>query len=264
ARADPRQLLPSARVALVAAARYADGADDAPSGSGQGRIARYARGADYHQVLRTRLYAVVEQLAQFLGETPAHRVCVDSAPLLERELAARAGVGFIGKNTMLISPGIGAYTLLGVLLLDVEILPDEPMGPRCGSCDLCLRACPTQALRAPYELDARRCISYATIEQRGDIDTAIADKHGDWVFGCDDCNQVCPFNRPTPESKGLAADPELGGADEAAFVDLETLANLRSGEYRRLVRGRALARAPRQSFQRNARIVLANRRREEG
>jgi epoxyqueuosine reductase len=270
----PDLLLPGARSALVAVASCTAREPDPPPPPGHGLVARYARGQDYHRVLRARLARVAGRIQQ-LAERPVQtRVAVDTSPILERELAAAAGVGFIGKNTMLITPGLGSFTVLGVLLLDLE-LPPDPRDPvrRCGRCELCLRACPTGALRGPHELDARRCISYLTIEHRGAIDTALRGALLPWVFGCDACQEVCPYNaaslvaplqraaglRPFPPRAGRRTedgDPELcADSPEAGALDLARLLTLRSGAYRRLVRGRALARVPRRVLVRNAALV---------
>lgn len=265
ARADPRALLASARSALVIAVCYArPGSLDAPLGAGEGRVARYARGADYHHVLRELLAALVETLVDAVPEA-ATRVCVDTSPLLERELAMRAGVGFIGKNTLLLTPGVGSYTVLGVLLSSVALPPDPAAEARCGRCRRCLDACPTQAFGADgYALDARRCLSYLTIEHGGPIDDARdADASlrrgvGPWVFGCDACQQVCPYNRGTRHSTEVPVHDRLDASTHPATLSLSALLTQRAGDYRRLVRGRALARASRPQLARNAALVVAS------
>jgi epoxyqueuosine reductase len=256
-RADPRTLLPTARTVIVAVARYHDGRPEALAQE-HGRIARYARGLDYHRLLRLRLQRLAERIEGVVGRAFDHRVVVDSAALLEREAAMAAGAGFIGKNTMLITPGLGSYTVLGELLLSLELPPDAPARARCGRCDLCLRACPTGALAAPWLLDARRCIAYLTIEHRRTIDEPLRTPWGDWVFGCDDCQQACPFNRPTPRSRAEPRDLELDPRGAPAGRALSELLGLRSGDYRRLVRGRPLGRVPRRAWRRNAAIAAGN------
>ena len=252
-RAHPKKLLPTAKSLIAVAARYSDGRPDPPLPAGHGRVARYARGPDYHLVLRRRMEQLVVDIQQAIGHADFHyRPLVDSAPLLEREAAAAAGIGFIGKNTMLIAPELGSYTVLGELLLSLDIPPDEPMRPRCGSCDLCLRACPTGALTEAWRLDARRCIAYATIEHRAEIAPEIREKLGEWIFGCDECQLACPYNHPPLPGENATIDPELQAETTSASLERQALRNLRSGDYRRLVRGRALRRASRQMLQRNA------------
>ncbi|MCE5229676.1 tRNA epoxyqueuosine(34) reductase QueG [bacterium] len=199
-RTHPRDLLPGAQTAIVVAATYYDGDHpDPPAGRGiAGKIARYAWGRDYHYVVREQL----EKLAQNISDSnPDEKIefliCVDSKPVDERALAARAGMGFIGKNTMLIDPDGGSWTLLGVMLTSLELPPDEPLRAptaSCGSCRRCIDACPTGAITAPYALDPRRCISYLTIEQHDEIPGELAEKMNGWAFGCDICQEACPFN----------------------------------------------------------------------
>lgn len=164
-----------------------------PSETGRPKIARYARGADYHSVTRNRLELLADFLRQNGGETA--RAYVDSGPIAERELAQRAGLGWIGKNTMLIRPGEGSWMFIGTILTDLELEIDPPFETdHCGSCTRCLEACPTQAFEAPRVLDATRCISYLTIEHRGPIPPELIDRFEGWAFGCDICNEVCPWN----------------------------------------------------------------------
>jgi len=255
----PRVLLPTARTAVVVAVSCAGPADEPPA-AGHGLVARYARGGDYHHLLRQALAPLANTMQALAGRSLQVRIAVDSSPLLERELAVAAGLGFIGKNTMLITPGLGSHTLLGVLLTDLELPPDGPLaGSVCGRCELCLQACPTGALD-PYRLDARRCISGLTIEHRGPIDPSLS--IDPWVFGCDVCQTVCPHNvGPSAGRHGAAAPPALQGPPS---LSLRELLALRSGAHRRLVRGRALARSSRLTLIRNAALVAgAHRRRGE-
>lgn len=250
----PAHLLPGARTAVVVAASYASQGPRHPHRPGHGRVARYAQGPDYHHVLRQRLEHLKAQVRILAGHEVGARIAVDTSPLLERELGAAAGIGFVGKNTMLITPGLGSYTALGVLLIDLELPPDpRDAVRRCGRCELCLDACPTAALRQPYMLDARRCVSYLTIEHRGPVDASLGRAISPWVFGCDACQEACPYNARAGRSP---ADPGLEPASpDAASLALGELLQLRSGQYRRLVRGRVLARAPRRVLIRNAALV---------
>src|SRR5690606_26883659 len=191
-------------------------------------VARYALGRDYHHVVRTVLLDFGEALATRLGRPLLGRICVDSAPLMERELARSAGLGFIGKSTLGIVPGLGSYFLLGELLLDVE-LPNSP-APRaadsgCGQCTRCLDACPTGAFVSPYVLDARRCISYLTIELQGPIPRELRPLLGTRVFGCDACQTVCPFNLTR---KAPVAHPELAPHERLQRLSLLDLVRLSS------------------------------------
>jgi epoxyqueuosine reductase len=189
------------------------------------RIAKYARGTDYHRALRARL----ERLADWLREQGATvaRAYVDAGPVPERELAQRAGLGWIGKNTMLIRPGAGSFVFIGCVLTDLALAPDPPFTlDRCGSCTRCLEACPTQAFVAPRVLDATRCLSYLTIEQRGPIPAEAAGRMAGWAFGCDICNEVCPWNErfavPTTHPEYQARPlPDLADPDYFDRLDEE-------------------------------------------
>ena len=198
-RRDPAALLATAKTLVTVALSYAHAAPvDVPAdrlaGGPRGTIARYARGADYHHVLKEKLRSLARTLGESIGGAVAFLPCVDTAPLLEREAAQAGGIGFIAKNTMLIAPGAGSYVLLGELLVDVECEPGVSLEPRCGQCRACLDACPTGAFVDAYTLDARRCISYLTIELTGPIPRELRALVGDRVFGCDVCQEVCPFN----------------------------------------------------------------------
>ena len=191
-RLDPSdaRMLAGARSVLVCAAPYAR--DDGDVGPAPGLVARYARGRDYHNVLGER----TRKLARWLRERGCSaRTSVDSVPVLERAWAQRAGVGFVGKNCCVIVPGIGSHVLLATVLTDAELPADEPMSERCGSCRLCLDACPTRAFVGERALDARRCISYLTIEHAGPIEHELREPMGRWFLGCDACQDVCPYNR---------------------------------------------------------------------
>jgi epoxyqueuosine reductase len=254
-RADLRTLLAEARSLIVVALAYDRRDPQAPLAL-RGRIARYARGDDYHLVMRDKLVALGHALADRLGRPVATRPCVDSAPVLEREWAERAGLGFVAKNTMLIAPGLGSYVVLGELLVDVELsVPQEPTRPRCGSCRACLDACPTGAFVDAFVLDARRCISYLTIEHRGVIPRELRAQMGTWVFGCDVCQEVCPFNA----GNGHDHDPRLRPRSiEHALPDLVALAHKGANQIRQLVKRTALRRISREVLLRNVAIALGN------
>jgi epoxyqueuosine reductase len=254
-RADPRALLAEARTLIVVALAYAPAAiplraeRDGPALAGS--IAGYARGADYHQVMKPRLRTLAERTSEIVGRPVLARGCVDTAPLLERTAAERAGIGFSAKSTLTLAPGIGTYFVLGELLVDVELGPSEPVPPGCGSCRACLDACPTGAFVDAHVLDARRCISYLTIELKGPIPRELRSAIGTRVFGCDACQEVCPYNA----AAGKPGAPELDGP---GVVDLVAWLELGSAGYRKLVKRRALRRASRQSLARNAAVALGN------
>ena len=251
-RADPRGLLEGARSALVVGYRYAPRPPVADEGELWPRVARYAHGRDYHEVLRVRLKALAAAIETALPGCRS-RVCVDTAPLLERELAARAGVGAVGKNTNLLHPEHGSWFLLGEILLTAELAPDSPLADLCGACTRCLDACPTGALPAPFRLDARRCLSYWTIEHRGEIEEAYRPHVAERTFGCDICQEVCPWNRDV----GEAAGEELAPAPARRRLDLVGLLRMGEAEYAEAFRGSALERARREGLRRNAALALA-------
>jgi epoxyqueuosine reductase len=266
ARRHPASVLPQVRSVIMVAMNYgagmrneeptqkADGPDSAfriPH-SALGRVARYARGPDYHDVLRERLNRL---LAWLRAERPGcnGRGVVDTAPLLERDFARRAGLGWIGKNTMLLNKRQGSYFFLGALLVDLELAADPPhSASHCGTCTACLDACPTAAFVGPGCLDARRCISYLTIELRGDVPEELRPAVGDWVFGCDVCQEVCPWNRRAPEAGPLWPRRELES------LDLIEVLGLSPDDFRRRFGGTALMRSKRRGLLRNAALVLGN------
>ena len=222
-----------------------------------GQVARYAIGADYHDVLRQKLRALGQAIANSCQRTINARACVDTAPLLEREAARRAGLGFIGKSNLLILPGIGSHVLLGVLLVDVAITANSPEEQRCGRCTACLTACPTQAFVGPWVLDARRCISYLTIEYRGWVELSLRPLMGTHVFGCDICQDICPYNHGKAAS---VTSDSVAASNRAEMLDLRGWLTLTSSGYRRLTSGTALRRASRWQLQRNAAIAAGNSR----
>jgi len=266
-RTNPSELVSGSKYAICVAASYrrqqAGGPPSAsraafipPPGdpSPTGRIAEYARGMDYHRVLRKMLRELIQRLKTHLPEPFVAEAFVDTGPILERELAAAAGIGWIGKSTMLMNQEQGTFILLGEILTSLELVPDEPIADHCGTCTRCLDACPTQAFPAPYQLDASKCISYWTIEHRGEVPPAARAGLGDWVFGCDVCQDVCPFN-----SKAASASlPELLRPIVPARVSLPVLRAMTTGDHRRLTRGTALARVSKAMWARNAQIAEAN------
>ena len=251
-RLDPALLLPGVRsVVAVALAYHAPGAPAAPEGAGD--VARYARGRDYHAVVKKRLKALAADLA---AADPGARLLptCDVAPVMEKAWAERAGIGWIGKNGCLLTTEHGSWVVLGTLLVDRELEPDPPHPNRCGSCEACLPACPTAAFPAPGVVDARRCISFWTIERRGEIPVDLAGRFGRWVFGCDDCQTVCPWNAAAKP----ACDPELLPRPGREALALDDLLALTEDDYRARFYGTSLARARHDGLLRNA-LLAAGR-----
>jgi len=254
ARRQPTSVLPTVRSVLMVALNYAPDSKQSHIQEGGGQIARYARGTDYHDVLRAKLHQL---LAWIQSEVPGTqgRGVVDTAPLLERDFARRAGLGWFGKNTMLIHKKLGSYFFLGALLLDLELRADAPFeAQHCGTCSACLDACPTKAFPAPGVLDARLCISYLNIELRGPIPTELREPMGDWIFGCDICQEVCPWNRKAPPGKKLTLQTR---ADLEA-IDLIEVMEYADDDFRRRFKGTALYRGKRRGLLRNVAIALGN------
>lgn len=273
---DVRTMLKEARSVVCVADRYHDGrADRASAGSLRGRIARYARAKDYHDLIRDRL----RKLARFIREEvpgAATRLTGDMHPILEREQAARALLGAIGKHTLLIRPSLGSFFLLGEIVTDADIAASDeapiaregrtsagaqriPEGSLCGSCTRCIDACPTGAI-SPYSVDATRCIAYLTIEHRGEIPAPFFGKTGDWWFGCDVCQEVCPHGQPTRASRRRGVSP--GYAPRLDSVDLLEVLDWSEEDRARLVVSSALKRATLPMMKRNALLALAGTMRE--
>jgi epoxyqueuosine reductase len=249
-RLDPRRLLPGVRsVVAVALAYHAGEAPAAPEGAGE--IARYARGRDYHAVMKRRLRALADELEAADPGARTLPTC-DVAPVMEKAWAERAGVGWIGKNGCLITTDHGSWVVLGTVLVDRDLEPDAPHPERCGSCEACLHACPTGAIPEPGVVDARRCLSFWTIERRGPVPPDVAGQLGRWLFGCDVCQTVCPWN----DAARRGSDPELLPRPGREALALEDLLGLTEDAYRARFWGTSLARARFDGLLRNA-ILLA-------
>ena len=253
ARRHPSSVLPEVRSVVMVGMNYKPMEDDPPSPR-RGRVARYALGADYHDVLRQRLHALLTRIQQDFPGCRGRGV-VDTAPLLERDFAHRAGLGWFGKNTMLLNKRLGSYFFIGALLLDLDLQPDAVHETsHCGTCTACLDACPTQAFTAPGQLDARRCISYLTIELRGPVPEALREPMGDWLFGCDVCQEVCPWNHKAP----AGSEPAFAPRPDLDSLDPVELLGLSPEEFRRRFGDTALMRTRRRGLLRNAALVLGN------
>jgi epoxyqueuosine reductase len=251
----PRHVLDGVRSLVMLGMNYRT-AEPAPVGPGQGRVSRYAWGAaDYHDLIRNRLNELATYL-QSLAPQALVRGVVDTAPLLEREFAQLAGLGWVGKHTLLLNRAHGSWFFLAALLTDLELDYDAPHeADYCGSCRACLDACPTNAFPAPYVLDATRCISYLTIELRSEVPEALREGMGDWVFGCDVCQEVCPWNRRAPQSSEPAFVPQ----ESLNPLELPPLFSLSDDEFRARFRHTPLWRSKRRGILRNAAIALGNR-----
>ncbi|MFZ6026135.1 MAG: tRNA epoxyqueuosine(34) reductase QueG [Chloroflexota bacterium] len=253
-RADPHLILPECESILVLGLPY-PASTIQPVKPGHGRVASYAWGLDYHDIIPPRLQALVEFIQAQVGRPIPNRYYTDTGPLLERELAQRAGLGWIGKNTCLINPEQGSYFFLAEILLGLALPADAPFtADRCGSCTRCLDACPTACILPDRTLDARRCISYLTIENKGPIPPELQPALDGWVFGCDICQQVCPWNRfssPTGE-------PALNPRPEQAFPDLLAELQLSPEAFRRKFRGTPIKRAKLRGYLRNVSAVVGH------
>ncbi|MFQ5828588.1 MAG: tRNA epoxyqueuosine(34) reductase QueG [Candidatus Methylomirabilia bacterium] len=251
-RLDLRQILPGARSVIVVGLNYYQGTQ--AESSGWEPIARYAWGCDYHDLMTPRL----ERLLVFLREAGRNevqgKVYVDTGPVLERDLAARAGLGWVGKNTMLLHPGLGSFFFIGVILTTADLDFDARLPDRCGTCRACLDVCPTEAFVDPYVLDARRCIAYLTIEHKGPIPKDLRERIGEWVFGCDLCQTVCPWNRKAPSTEEPALRPG------AALPGLTELLSLDQDGFRRRFSGTPLTRPKRGGVARNVAVALGHRK----
>ncbi len=294
-RVDVSAWLPWARSVIVVGLNYGQPHPVKPTDEPRGRVAMYAWGKDYHGIMKSKLRALVDSLAREraqmqsagAGESTVppdqnprdaageqwdeksrgtwdhrgefrYKICVDTSAITERELAAAAGVGWIGKNTLILNEDQGSNFFLGEIITDLDLTADPPVTDHCGSCTRCLDACPTQAFPKPYEMDASRCISYLTIEYRKEIDPALVAKMGDWLYGCDICQDVCPYNKRAPETReeGLRVAPE--DAIDAAYPALGEIESWDEDAFRAAQAGKASERAMLRMWKRNASIVKAN------
>jgi epoxyqueuosine reductase len=251
-RCDPQKILPGAQSIIVVALNYfqSDAIRCSRQTAATGKVARYAWGDDYHDVMAAKL----GKIDDFLGEFDGRQKCyVDTGPILERDHAAQAGIGWHGKSTMLIDPRLGTWFFLGEILTTLDLPPDDPQPDRCGRCDRCIKACPTGAITAPHKLDARRCISYLTIELKGAIPLELRPLIGDRIFGCDDCLDACPWNRFAKISNETAF-----AARSTMNMALRDYLELDDVEFRNLFRNSPIRRIKRRGFLRNVCVALGN------
>lgn len=254
-RRDPNELVPWAQsIISVGMNYYTPYARSQNPAAAEGWISRYAWGDDYHELIKARLEQLLETIRTLCDGKIEGRAFVDSGPVLERDFAGVAGLGWIGKNTHLISPQRGSWFFLGELFVDLPLAYDRPMRDRCGQCDLCLKTCPTNAFAGPYILDARRCISYLTIELKGAMPRHLRSLVGNHIFGCDICQEVCPYNVKAQATAEAAFGPRPG----LFAPQLIPLLALTDAEFRQRFRGSPILRAKRRGFLRNVAVALGN------
>jgi epoxyqueuosine reductase len=269
-RADPRRVLEGARSLIVVALNYNSPPQSAASPEGgdyqspRGWISRYAWGDDYHEVIQQKLEALISDMRAEFAEPFAARAYTDTGPIIERVAAKYAGLGWLGKNTCLINSQLGSWLFLGVIVttlaLEPSVRPDSPAADLCGTCTRCLDACPTQAFPEPYVLDARRCISYLTVELRTEIPEELRPQMGRAVIGCDICQDVCPWNRKAPITSLAAFQPRnaLENGNSLVAPELEWLASVSQQEFSAIFRRSAVKRAKWRGLVRNACVALGN------
>ena len=265
----PSELLPGARsIVCLGLSYWLERDSEQPSTestglgvskNGKGRVARYAWVRDYHRVMKRRMRELVRALERELASEVAARWYVDDGPMLDRAAANRAGLGWFGKNSNILNPQFGSWVFLGQLITDLDLEPDTPLRKSCGNCVRCIDDCPTGAIIAPYVVDNARCISYLTIENRGPIPRELRPLIGDWVFGCDICQDVCPVNRRSLESdQPIPLAGKNGSSKSADLIDLVELLQMSEDEFRQRFAGTSIMRAKRVGMQRNACVALGN------
>ena len=250
----PEALLAEARSIISLAVSYLTGEPEHGGEALEGKIARYAWGDDYHNVIKARLREFVDGLSERVGRPVKARIFVDDGPMNDRAAAERAGVGWFGKNTNILTPSHGSWVFLGQVITDLDLQPDTPLAKTCGNCVRCIDDCPTGAIVAPYVIDNRRCISFLTIELRGPIPRELRPLVGDWVFGCDICQDVCPVNRKAQ----LSLEPAFRQRHDFAAPELIPLLELDDEGFRERFRNSPIKRAKRVGLQRNVCVALGN------
>jgi epoxyqueuosine reductase len=253
--ANPRNLHPTGRSIISIGVPYRLGHVVCPNDEPRGKISRYAWGDDYHRTLKLRMRELHARLERELGQPIDARLLVDTARIVDRAIAARSGLGWYGKNTLILVPGHGSWVMLGDMIVDIEIEPDEPLKPKCGRCTMCIDRCPTGALQPGYIVETPRCISYLTIELRDAVPFELRPLMGRWVFGCDDCQEACPY---TGAAKTDHDDTFASQTLDNAYPRLRWLLTMSEDEFRQTYRGTAVLRAKRSGLARNAAIALGN------
>ncbi len=250
-RTDPRLIFPDAKSVIAVALNYYTPHKHKHE-KGRGKISRYAWGDDYHKIVREKLVDLLEKIRVQVPEADG-KVCVDTAPVMDKAWAVRAGLGWIGKHTNLITPDLGSWVFIGEILINLELeYDDEPVPDHCGTCTACIEACPTAAIVEPYVVDSRRCISYATIELRGDeMPEAVADGISSWLYGCDICQDVCPWNRFQQSASEARFEPRKGETS----IALDEILAMTSEGYAERFRHSAIKRAKLAGLKRNADVL---------
>ena len=256
-RINPAKLLENAQSVIVVGLNYTSSPiqpslpkENAPAG----RVANYAQYEDYHSFIKKQLRKLTDFISSLINEHFSFKICVDSAPLAERALAARAGLGFIGKNRMLINPKLGGQIFLGEIITNLKLRADKPIKTNCSDCNRCVSACPTGALRADGQFDANKCISYLTIEYKGQVPSNLAEKTGDRLFGCDECVLTCPYQEDAP----VCQNKQFKFHNGRAKLDLREILNLSQELFETKFADSAIKRLGLERLKRNARICLAN------
>jgi epoxyqueuosine reductase len=250
-RTDPGTYVPGARSVVCVAMNYHVPLAEAAQDDSHARVARYALGDDYHELIKERLHRLADRIRELAPEAQT-RAAVDTAPVMEKELAARAGIGWLGKNTCIINEEIGSWVFLGEIITTLPLPADEPAVDRCGTCTRCIEACPTQAITGPYQLDASKCISYLTIEHRTPLEAGAGRELANWIYGCDICQDVCPWNKRAPDSGEAAFVPRFASGK----VDLRELLGWSDEQYRSRLRGSAMKHVKLPILQHNARLLM--------
>ncbi len=250
-REDVRIKVPGAQSVVVVARNYYSERPEKPAGTG--RVARYAWGRDYHRVLRKPLLRVARRM-DAITEGAQSYCCIDSGPVLERSWAARAGIGAVGKNSLILNRELGSWFFLGAIVTTLELTPDSPVEDLCGTCTACIDACPTGAIVESKVVDSTRCISYHTIENRHEVPESLGRSFGDWVFGCDVCQEVCPWNR----FRKVTTENDFHARTEQAHPNLPALEEVSDEQFNRQFEGTPLRRAKASGLRRNARIARRN------
>ena len=256
-RINPAQLLKGAQSVICLGLNYNPPKvqqKSARTNTPHGKVAAYARYEDYHHFIKKRQCKLIDFISSLVGTGFKFKVCVDSAPLAERALAGRAGVGFIGKNRMLINPELGPYILLGEIITSLKLKTDEPIKNACSDCNKCINACPTKALSAEGCLDARKCISYLTIEYKGQIPLDLARRMGNWLFGCDECILACPYHDDAP----LCRSKQFRFYNDRAVLDLHRILQMTQKDFESVFADSPLKRLGLSALKRNAQICLTN------
>jgi epoxyqueuosine reductase len=256
-RINPAKLLQAAQSVIVVGLNHKppeQTVTSPDSATPTGKVAHYARYHDYHLFMRARLRVLADFIARLADKNPRYKICVDSVPLAERALAARAGLGFIGRNHMLISPHLGPQIFLGEIVTALKLSPDEPIQQSCSNCNRCIAACPTGALRADGQFDANKCLSYLTIEYKGRIDPELAEKTGDRIFGCDECVLACPHHRMAPPCKNT----QFRYHPDRARIELRKILRMTAPSFDAEFADSPIKRAGLDNLKRNAQICLDN------